>query len=147
MSRKSGRPQGQSDGYRGLHRAGSRKGEVHAIFDRDGPDAARRLAAEAGLQPSTYQTWAVAFRRQSLRSSLPADSVARVPTNVSLDASLLAEAKSLGVNVSRVAEAGLAAEVTRLRAEQWLEENSRAIHSSNEYVERHGLPLAKHRLF
>ena len=32
-------------------------------------------------------------------------------------------------------------------AKRWIEENAEAIRSSNEYVARHGLPLAKYRLF
>jgi hypothetical protein len=31
--------------------------------------------------------------------------------------------------------------------EQWLVENRAAIESSNRWVERHGLPLAKYRMF
>ena len=30
---------------------------------------------------------------------------------------------------------------------KWIEENAEAIRSSNEYVEKHGLPLAKYRQF
>ncbi|MFA7668886.1 MAG: type II toxin-antitoxin system CcdA family antitoxin, partial [Burkholderiaceae bacterium] len=33
------------------------------------------------------------------------------------------------------------------RSELWLAENQEAIESSNAYVEKHGLPLAKHRMF
>jgi hypothetical protein len=32
-------------------------------------------------------------------------------------------------------------------AKQWLEENAEAIKSINEWVEKHGLPLEKYRLF
>ena len=32
-------------------------------------------------------------------------------------------------------------------AKRWIEENAEAIRSSNEYVAKHGLPLAKYRLF
>ncbi len=32
-------------------------------------------------------------------------------------------------------------------AEQWLRENKAALESSNEYVEKHGLPLAQYRQF
>jgi len=32
-------------------------------------------------------------------------------------------------------------------AKRWIEENAEAIRSSNEYVEKHGLPLAKYRMF
>jgi post-segregation antitoxin (ccd killing protein) len=33
------------------------------------------------------------------------------------------------------------------RAQQWLEENWEALESSNRWVEEHGLPFAKYRLF
>lgn len=77
-------------------------------------------------------------------------SYARAPkktTSVSVAESLLAEAKALGINVSQAAEAGLAKAVSTKRAEQWIQENWDAIQSSNEYVEKHGLPLAKYRMF
>lgn len=31
--------------------------------------------------------------------------------------------------------------------QRWIEENSKAIESMNDFVEKNGLPLAKHRLF
>ncbi|HZT04557.1 MAG TPA: type II toxin-antitoxin system CcdA family antitoxin [Steroidobacteraceae bacterium] len=34
----------------------------------------------------------------------------------------------------------------KMKAEQWQQENAEAIRSSNEYVEKHGLPLAKYRM-
>ncbi len=71
----------------------------------------------------------------------------RKPTNLSLDSELLKEAKSLGINVSRSAEAGIAAAVKRHKQEQWLKENADALASSNAYVEANGLPLARHRQF
>jgi hypothetical protein len=33
------------------------------------------------------------------------------------------------------------------RAQQWLDENREALESSNRWVEEHGLPFAKYRLF
>lgn len=71
----------------------------------------------------------------------------RKATNVSLGESLLAEAKALHINVSQAAEAGLARAVAEKRAELWLAENQEAIASSNAYIEQHGLPLARHRMF
>lgn len=68
-------------------------------------------------------------------------------TNVSLAEDLLAEAKELRINVSQAAEAGLARAVAAKRAELWLKENQEAIESSNAFVERHGLPLGKYRMF
>ena len=69
------------------------------------------------------------------------------PTNLSLDKSLLAEAKALKVNLSQAAEAGLRQEIARAKAEIWRAENSVAIESSNKWVETHGLPLDRYRRF
>lgn len=71
----------------------------------------------------------------------------RRATNVSLDYDYVAEAKALGINISQACERGLIETVKEARAARWLEENREAIESSNAYVEKHGLPLAKYRLF
>lgn len=75
------------------------------------------------------------------------DAPARRRTNLSLDEALVAEAKALDVNLSRAAEEGLASAVKKARADQWRRENADAIRSSNEWVEKNGLPLEKHRMF
>lgn len=69
------------------------------------------------------------------------------PTNLSLDSALLKEARELGINISRSAEAGIAEAVQWHRQQQWLEDNADALASSNAYVEAQGLPLARHRQF
>ncbi len=69
------------------------------------------------------------------------------PTNVSLSDSLVAEAKALGINLSQAAESGIAEAIKRKKTEQWLIENREALESSNAYVEKHGLPLARYRQF
>lgn len=69
------------------------------------------------------------------------------PTNVSLSVPLVEEARQFGINVSEACQAGLAAEVKKAREMAWQEENRAAIEASNEYVRKHGLPLAKYRLF
>ena len=71
----------------------------------------------------------------------------RKPTNLSLDTDLLKEAKILGINVSRSAEAGIAEAVKLRKQENWLKDNAQALASSNAYIEANGLPLAKHRQF
>ncbi|MDD5329601.1 MAG: type II toxin-antitoxin system CcdA family antitoxin [Sulfuricella sp.] len=68
-------------------------------------------------------------------------------TNVTLREALLAEAKTLHINISQAAEAGIARAVADKRAELWLAENQAAIASANAYVKQHGLPLAQHRMF
>ncbi|WP_231469928.1 type II toxin-antitoxin system CcdA family antitoxin [Novosphingobium sp. CECT 9465] len=71
----------------------------------------------------------------------------RRATNVSLQAGMVGEAKRLGINVSRACEAGLAAEIAKAHARQWRADNASALASSNEWIERHELPLARYRQF
>ncbi len=81
------------------------------------------------------------------RFAAPKWATPKKPTNVSLSADLVEEAKKLGLNVSEACQAGLAAEVKKAREAAWKEENRAAIEASNDYVRKHGLPLAKYRLF
>lgn len=68
-------------------------------------------------------------------------------TNVTLSEPLVAEAKELGISVSQSCEEGLACAVKKAREERWLDENREAIESNNAWVEKHGLPLARYRMF
>ncbi|MEL7213979.1 MAG: type II toxin-antitoxin system CcdA family antitoxin [Pseudomonadota bacterium] len=74
-------------------------------------------------------------------------SVARKATNVTLDSSLITEAKAHGINISRAAESGLRAAVKAARTRDWQRDNAKAIASTNDWVTQNGLPLAKHRPF
>jgi len=71
----------------------------------------------------------------------------RKPAQVTVDAALLERAENLKIDISKASEEGLARAVARHQAALWLEANRAALQSSNEFVERHGLPLAKYRLF
>ena len=71
----------------------------------------------------------------------------RKAANLSIDTNLLAEAKTLSVNISRAAEAGISDAVRKEKERRWKEENREALESSNRWVEEHGLPLAKYRQF
>jgi len=71
----------------------------------------------------------------------------RKATNLSLDSSLLHEARSLRVNLSRAAEQGIRAAVAQSRQQEWQTQNRAALQSSNDYVARTGLPLAALRRF
>lgn len=71
----------------------------------------------------------------------------RRATNLHLEADLVAEARGLGVNLSRAAEAGLRRAVAEEKARRWREENAEGIRQMNAWVEKHGLPLAKFRMF
>lgn len=68
-------------------------------------------------------------------------------TKVMIDQSLLDEAKSLGLNISRAAETGIEAAVRAEKERVWLAENAEAIASYNRYIDENGLPLAKYRVF
>jgi antitoxin CcdA len=65
----------------------------------------------------------------------------RRATSLTLDRSLVDEAKSLGVNLSRAAEAGVADAVKKAHIARWQAENAKGIAASNAYVKEHGLPL------
>jgi antitoxin CcdA len=82
-----------------------------------------------------------------MMKAVQATARSRKATNITLDESLLAEAKVLHINISQAAEAGVARAVAEKRAEQWLAENQEALDSWNAYVEEHGLPLADYRSF
>jgi len=71
----------------------------------------------------------------------------RKATNVSLNTDLLDQARALEINISRACERGLVEQIEKVRAARWREENRTAIVSSNDYVDRKGLPLAGHRRF
>lgn len=68
-------------------------------------------------------------------------------TNLTIDRALLDEARGLGINLSATFEASLRDAVRARKAAQWREENRAAIQSSNDWVEKHGLPLEKYRQF
>lgn len=71
----------------------------------------------------------------------------RRATNVALNPTLLNDAKAEGINVSRACEAGLAAELKKVREERWLEENREAIAQWTKWTEKNGLILGKYRQF
>ena len=71
----------------------------------------------------------------------------RKATNISIDASLQAEARELGVNISRAAEDGLRIAVRKAKEAAWKVENAGAIAEYNKYIEENGLPLADLRMF
>ena len=50
-------------------------------------------------------------------------------------------ARTLGVNASQAAEAGIAAAVRRAREEAWLKANQAAVDEHSAWLDRHGMPL------
>jgi antitoxin CcdA len=72
---------------------------------------------------------------------------AKRATKVWLAKDLLAQAQALHINISQAAEAGLAQAIACTRSERWLVENQKVIEGSNAFAGKHGLPLAKYRMF
>ncbi|EHS54121.1 hypothetical protein PDO_3779 [Rhizobium sp. PDO1-076] len=72
---------------------------------------------------------------------------ARKPTELPLDETLIAEAHELGLDVADAAEAGIARAVKAEKERRWKIENADAIRADNDYVAKHGLPLAKYRIW
>jgi antitoxin CcdA len=76
----------------------------------------------------------------------PARSIAfKKPTNISLPADLVKEAKHLGINVSQACEAGLFEKVRAARAEQWLDENRESLLAWNDWVRENGMTFDEYR--
>jgi len=75
------------------------------------------------------------------------DTQLKKAVNLSVDTVLLQEAKAFKINLSQAAERGIKASLAKSKAERWKRENTEALESSNAYVEKHGLPLAKYRQF
>ncbi|TIV63928.1 MAG: post-segregation antitoxin CcdA [Mesorhizobium sp.] len=77
----------------------------------------------------------------------PSSRPERKSIRISIDPRLIEEAKAVGIDISGVSEAAIATAVSAEKTRRWQEENREAIDSSNDYVRRNGLPLAKYRLF
>jgi len=58
--------------------------------------------------------------------------------NLSVNSDLLSKARELNINLSATLERALTEELSKRKAEQWVEENRAAIRSYNEFVEQHG---------
>ena len=72
---------------------------------------------------------------------------ARRRTNITVEADLLDEARDLGLNVSAIARAALAAEVAKAREQAWEAENRAAFASVNDWIRERGVPLDRYRRF
>ncbi|MGX5845615.1 type II toxin-antitoxin system CcdA family antitoxin [Mesorhizobium sp. PL10] len=66
---------------------------------------------------------------------------------LSIELPLIEEAEALGINIAHAAEADTVKAIAAEKTRRWQEENKDAIDSSNDYVRRNGLPLAKYRPF
>lgn len=69
------------------------------------------------------------------------------PHNLTLSEALVAEAQDLGLDITGAAEQGIARAIKAEKERRWKIANAEAIKASNDYVAKHGLPLAKYRMF
>lgn len=88
----------------------------------------------------------LAFTRQNqVARDGHAQTAPKTLTNLTLDSSLLTEARSFGVNLSQAAGAGLRRAVAEAKA--WQRKNAIGLASSNAWDDKHGLPLDQYRQF
>jgi antitoxin CcdA len=71
----------------------------------------------------------------------------RIKVNLTLDSEVAEAARTLGLNMSRLAEAAIAEATKAERNRLWREENRAALEAYAEEVAREGLPLASYRTF
>jgi antitoxin CcdA len=71
----------------------------------------------------------------------------RSKVNLTIEAAVAREARQLGVNMSRVAEAAIAEAARLERNRRWREANRAALDDYAREVEHDGLPLARFRSF
>ena len=62
------------------HREGSRKGKVHELYDKQGPEAAWTLGLKLKLQPATLRSWFGQFKRDEPKTKVKAKPKAKKVT-------------------------------------------------------------------
>ncbi|QXP85921.1 type II toxin-antitoxin system CcdA family antitoxin [Methylococcus sp. Mc7] len=72
---------------------------------------------------------------------------AKKATNITLSADVLAEAKSLGINISQACDQFLRDLVRAERERRWQSEQAEFVAAYNRLVEQEGLPLEQWRMF
>jgi antitoxin CcdA len=71
----------------------------------------------------------------------------RTKVNLTLDREVAAEARALGLNMSRLAEEAISRAARVERNRRWQEENRAAIVAYNAFIDRHGVPFSEYRKF
>jgi len=61
------------------HKAGSRKAKVHALHDKEGPEAAFTLGRKLQLKEGTLHSWFGMWRRQAAKAKSPAKAKEQPP--------------------------------------------------------------------
>lgn len=81
------------------------------------------------------------------QSSRAQDKALKKATNLTLNTEVLAEAKKLGINISKACDAFLESLVKQEKERLWKLENAKFISEYNQITEEEGLPLDKWRTF
>lgn len=71
----------------------------------------------------------------------------RIKVNLTLDANVAEEARTLGLNMSRLAEAAITEAAKAERNRLWRENNQAGLAAYEAEIARDGLPLAEFRSF
>ncbi len=79
--------------------------------------------------------------------SRPVDNAGKRSTNLTLRTALVREARTLDINLSAAAEAGIERAIAKARDEQWIARNRAAMRGYDAFVERDGLLLGDVRTF
>ncbi|PWS39279.1 post-segregation antitoxin CcdA [Falsiroseomonas bella] len=77
----------------------------------------------------------------------PSGELARTYGLAETQAPLAAEARALGLDPDAIAAKAIQDAIRAEKARRWQEENRAALDAQNAWIEKHGLPLAKHRMF
>ncbi|MFC5446596.1 type II toxin-antitoxin system CcdA family antitoxin [Rhizobium halophytocola] len=60
---------------------------------------------------------------------------------------MIDEARSLGLDIAHASATEIAQAIKAEKERRWKIENAEAIQADNDYVAKHGLPLAKYRMW
>ena len=66
----------------------------------------------------------------------------RRSVKLSIDTGIVAAAKEIGVNLSRVTEDALRLAIKSERERRWRDENKAWIETHNTWIDKHGIPLS-----
>jgi post-segregation antitoxin (ccd killing protein) len=124
----------------------------------------QQLGAKIGVSHSTVQRWATG--RATPRDQVTMEALVRAtggavtpadffPVAARLGAADFAEsqapfateARALGLDPEAIAAKAIRDAIRAEKERRWLDENRDAIAAHNEWVEKHGVPLAKYRMF
>ncbi|WGS87009.1 type II toxin-antitoxin system CcdA family antitoxin [Methylomonas sp. UP202] len=89
----------------------------------------------------------VAHTLDALRRNHDTQQHSQKATNLTLSADVLAEAKTLNMNISQACDRYLRELVRSERESRWRQEHAEFISAYNQILEQDGLPLDKFRIF